>query len=195
MSKKVLLIADDDEMSRTIIKRFLKNSFDVLEAEDGYQTLDIIMEQHVDVLLLDIIMPKRNGLEVLDDLRKDERYNDLGILVATSTKEKTEREALSLGADDIVSKPYDPVVIQKRMENIMLMKEAKRQKELLLSDNVQALISQEETRIESVVETHLGKFHKYAEIILQNLENGKLVAQMAEDIHREADRLKEELSR
>lgn len=195
MSKKVLLIADDDEMSRTIIKRFLKNSFDVLEAEDGYQALDIIMEQHVDVLLLDIIMPKRNGLEVLDDLRKDERYNDLGILVATSTKEKTEREALSLGADDIVSKPYDPVVIQKRMENIMLMKEAKRQKELLLSDNVQALISQEETRIESVVETHLGKFHKYAEIILQNLENGKLVAQMAEDIHREADRLKEELSR
>ena len=129
MSKKVLLIADDDEMSRTIIKRFLKNSFDVLEAEDGYQALDIIMEQHVDVLLLDIIMPKRNGLEVLDDLRKDERYNALGILVATSTKEKTEREALSLGADDIVSKPYDPVVIQKRMENIMLMKEAKRQKE------------------------------------------------------------------
>ncbi|MDD3411134.1 MAG: response regulator, partial [Eubacteriales bacterium] len=102
--RKVLLIADDDEMSRRIIKRFLKDTFDILEAEDGEQALELLHTRRVDGVLLDILMPKMDGLQVLERLRADDALARVGVLVATSTKEQTERAALSLGADDVVSK-------------------------------------------------------------------------------------------
>ena len=129
MSKKILLIADDEEMNRRIIRRFLKSDYEVIEAENGKQTLDMMHDRHVDVLLLDITMPVMDGLEVLETMKKEAELDHVGVLVATSTKEKTERAALSLGADEVVSKPYDPVVIKKRIENILLMKEMKARKQ------------------------------------------------------------------
>lgn len=98
------------------------------------------------MLLLDIIMPEMDGLEVLRYMQRDENLSYIGVLVATSTKEKTERTALSLGADDIVSKPYDPLVIRKRLENILAAKVVAEQKNLLLKDDIDGLISKEPDR-------------------------------------------------
>ncbi|MDD2971639.1 MAG: response regulator, partial [Lachnospiraceae bacterium] len=131
MDKKVLLIADDEEMNRKIISKFLKNSYEILEATNGKMALTMIREQHVDVVILDIIMPEMDGLEVLEHVRARREWDAIGVLVATSTKEQTERTALSLGADDVVSKPYDPLVIRKRLENILAVKELQMQKKLL----------------------------------------------------------------
>lgn len=119
MEKKVLLIADDIEMNRSVIKRFMGKNFIVLEAKNGQEVLDILSKNRVDVLLLDIIMPVLDGLEILKKIKEDNLYPDMAILVATSTKEKTERQALDFGADDIVAKPYDPTVIYHRMSNIL----------------------------------------------------------------------------
>lgn len=125
MDKKVLLVADDVEMNRSVIRRFLKRDYEVLEAETGIQALEIIRSRRVDLLLLDIIMPEMNGLELLLQLEQEKDIYRPGILVATSTKEQTERQALSLGADDIVSKPYDPIIIKKRLGNIDAVRELK----------------------------------------------------------------------
>lgn len=153
INKKVLLIADDDEMNRKIIQNFLKNSYEILQAKNGREAIEIIRSKKVDALLLDIIMPEMDGLEVLKVLKEDHTYDNMGILVATSTKEKTERTALSLGADDVVSKPYDPIVIQKRMDNIIIMKEAKMRSQM--SKGADAMLRIDET-FEKMLEKSAG---------------------------------------
>lgn len=126
MAKKVMMIADDVEMNVTVIKRFFSKDFDVLVASNGLEVMRLLKAQKVDILILDIIMPEMNGIEVLQEMHNHSEYSDIAVFVATSTKEKTERMALEYGADDIVSKPYDPVVIKRRIENIMTKKELQR---------------------------------------------------------------------
>jgi len=119
MSKKVVLIADDDIMSREVIRQYFEGIYEVIEASDGTEALEILANRPVDVVLLDIVMPRQTGYEVLQVVKCDKKYSDLRILVATSVTEKTERRALELGADDIVFKPYDPVVVKKRVDNLL----------------------------------------------------------------------------
>lgn len=187
MNKKVLLIADDDEMNRKVIRRFLSNVYEIEEAVDGEETLQIMEDHQIDALLLDIIMPKIDGLEVLERIRKNPKYENMGVLVATSTKEKTERSALSLGADDIVAKPYDPIVIKKRLENILLMKEVKAQKELLQNQDMKALEETIHNNYKSEIEGSIEKIRRMTDIIRKNKGNVKLVMEMADSIEQEVN--------
>lgn len=183
MGKKVLLIADDVEMNRKVIQKFLKSEYDILEAENGIEVLNILNKQKVDVLILDIIMPIMDGLEVLNRMSEVEEYRKIGILVATSTKEKTERTALSLGADDVVSKPYDPIVIKSRLRNIMAMKELK----YLTEYTQQGQSSLELNRFYSQMEDFIGRIEKMAKIIYANYENIELVRQVAVNLLEETE--------
>ncbi len=193
MDKKVLLVADDDDMNRKIIGRFLKNDFDILEASDGKATIDILRNNHVDALLLDIIMPEIDGLEVLKIMKADETFHNIGVLVATSTKEQTERLALSIGADDIVSKPYDPIVIKKRIENIMAMKEASEYKNKDY-ENVSEKIDEYKRQLCNKIEGILTSIANDANVIVSNLDNDKLINELAGNIIDDTDRIIEELN-
>lgn len=187
MSKKILLIADDDEMNRRIIRKFLKDSFDVLEAGDGEEALEILDSRQVDALLLDIIMPRLDGLEVLRHMQNNVKFQQIAVLVATSTKEKTERMALSLGADDVVSKPYDPIVIRRRLENIVAAKLAREQTKLLQRDDTDAFIKEKMDRLSEEIGSRTDKIRKCAGLIQENMDNRKLIVELAEEITREAD--------
>lgn len=187
MDKKILLIADDDEMNRRIIKRFLKDSYEVIEASNGREALDTLKEKHVDALLLDIIMPEVDGLEVLKQMGENADLTHIGVLVATSTKEKTERMALSLGADDIVSKPYDPIVIEKRLENILAVKEINVQKSLLQMNDADALVDFKLENLSVKASEISDKICKYADIIKENLDNKELVMQIIVNLKKESE--------
>lgn len=119
MALKNVIIADDDKGSRIVIKRLLGRDFNIIEAEDGEVALNLLNSMQIDFVILDIVMPKIDGLAVLETVRNNPKFDNVGILVASSTYEHTEREALLKGADDVVSKPYDPFVIKKRIENIL----------------------------------------------------------------------------
>ena len=191
MSKKVLLVADDERMNRTVISRFLKNDYVVLEAENGEEAVEILENNHVDIMLLDIIMPKMNGLEVIEYVKKNSKFNNIGILVATSTKEKTERHALAAGADDIVSKPYDPVVIKKRLENIWGIKMLK-----LQTESIGAVEKEEEwkkqiySQYNKEINDSIDKVNEMVHVIDMNKDNVKLITECTNDIRRNLDRLK-----
>ena len=192
MSKKILLIADDEEMNRKIISRFLKQEYEVLEAVDGKQALDLMHERHVDMLLLDIIMPEMDGLEVLEAMKQETKLEQVGVLVATSTKEKTERTALSLGADDVVSKPYDPVVIKKRIENIILMKEMKDRKQKESNADSSIVIQRKMSVVLEKVESAAKKVNNYIDIIRANMGNEQLVDELLDDIKNEMSGIEED---
>lgn len=191
MEKKVLLVADDEKMNRTVISKFFKNDYTVLEAENGEAAVDILENNHVDAMLLDIIMPKKNGLEVIDYVREHPELEGVGILVATSTKEKTERHALGAGADDIVSKPYDPVVIRKRLENILAMKELKMHSESLgLSEKENQWKQELHGKYQKKISDRVRKMNEIAEVIENNLDNKKMLKECTANLKIELDQLR-----
>lgn len=191
MDKKVLLIADDEEMNRKIISRFLKNDYEIIQAANGRAAMDTLYSTHVDALLLDIIMPEMDGLEVLERMRQEKELSHIGVLVATSTKEKTERSALSLGADDVVSKPYDPIVIRKRMQNILAVKQIDSHNEYMKDADTEMLLEKQEKELQKKIEPVVNRIIKYTDIIDASQDNIKLIVEVASDIKKEAAKIKE----
>lgn len=191
MGKKVLLVADDEKMNRTVISKFFNDDYTVLEAENGEMAVEILENNHVDVMLLDIIMPKKNGLEVIDYVKEHPEYERVGILVATSTKEKTERYALGAGADDIVSKPYDPVVIRKRLENILAVKELKRHSESMgLLEKEKEWKQELQEKAQKRLTDYVNKMSGIVDVIENNMDNKKMLIECVADMKIEMEHLR-----
>ncbi len=116
--RNCLLIADDDEVSRAILRSCFETEYTVLEAETGVQAMDYIerFNSQLAVVLLDIEMPGMRGTEVLEHVRSNHLGGDFPILVVTAHT-KQERSYLELGAADIIAKPFDVKVVQMRVQN------------------------------------------------------------------------------
>ena len=175
MDKRIILIADDDEMSRAVIQRNFSDVYDVYEAENGEKVLELIHSTPIDIVILDIVMPKVNGYEVLQQVKCDEKYSDMKVLVATSLLEKTERKALELGADDIVFKPYDPIVIKKRIDNLLTMQQQKRELEaaLIRSESANKAKTQFLSRISHDMRTPLNGILGIAALMKEKITDPK----------------------
>jgi two-component system alkaline phosphatase synthesis response regulator PhoP len=106
-----VLVADDEPHIGRIIKMKLEQGpFRVSLAYDGQEALDFINnDEHVDLALLDLMMPKLSGLDVLRQIREQERFKSLPCIVLTAGGDaKHERDALALGATQFLTKPFSP---------------------------------------------------------------------------------------
>ncbi len=106
-----ILVADDEPHIGRIIKMKLEQGpFKVSIAYDGQEALDFINnEEHVDLALLDLMMPKLSGLDVLRQIREQERFKTLPCIILTAGGDaKHERDALALGATQFLTKPFSP---------------------------------------------------------------------------------------
>ena len=120
-SRRTVLIVDDEAINRELLANILRNSYDVLYAEDGCEAMEIIERnwQHISMILLDINMPRMNGTELLKRLGEDEKLRRIPVIVLTADKD-AELESLRLGAADFITKPYDmPEIIQARVKRII----------------------------------------------------------------------------
>lgn len=117
----VILIVDDIEVNRVILKGIFENDYKVIEADDGTTALDILNSgTKVDIILLDIIMPVMNGIDFLKEIKKNKEYSEIPVIVNTQAGEQeNEYKALALGADDFIAKPYNPKIIKRRITNII----------------------------------------------------------------------------
>ena len=106
-----ILVADDEPHIGRIIKMKLEQGpFKVSIAYDGQEALDFINNsEHVDLVLLDLMMPKLSGLDVLRQIREQERFKTLPCIILTAGGDaKHERDALALGATQFLTKPFSP---------------------------------------------------------------------------------------
>lgn len=111
-----ILIADDDKEIRELIKLYLENEkYKVLEAEDGQQALDLLRHSSVDLCLLDIMMPKMDGYNVLKEIRRETNIPIVFISAKDADAEKI--LGLNLGADDYISKPFNPLEMVARVNS------------------------------------------------------------------------------
>lgn len=122
MGKTSLVIADDNREFSQILFEFISSyeEFDVVGmAKDGMETLELIEDKRPDVLLLDIIMPHLDGLEVLERIKDlDERYSPKVIILSAVGQDRITQKALKLGAEYYVVKPFNFEVFIKRLKEI-----------------------------------------------------------------------------
>lgn len=112
----VILIADDETEIRDLLRLYLENSgYDVLEAADGLEALAILEKEHVDLAVLDVMMPRMNGIHVLKKLRET---NNIPVLVLSAKDTDADKIlGLDLGADDYLTKPFNPLEAVARINS------------------------------------------------------------------------------
>ena len=122
-----LLVVDDDEMNRVMLSRLLTRSgYAVTEASDGAAALELVEKHSFDLVLLDILMPGIDGLQVLENLRRTRSVAELPIIMATAEDSSSDVvRALKLGANDYVTKPLDFSVVLARVQTQLSLKRAK----------------------------------------------------------------------
>src|SRR5919201_27277 len=128
-----LLVVDDEELNREGLARHLRrHGYAVSLAKGGREAIELLGRRHFDLVLLDIMMPGMNGLEVLKFLRRIDSLIDLPIIMVTAKGESEDMvEALELGANDYVTKPLDfPVVLARIRTQLALRRAVAQVKEL-----------------------------------------------------------------
>mgnify|MGYP001232908886 FL=1 len=113
-----ILIVDDDDRIRILVKQYLQdNNYLVTTAKDAFDAKNKIDLIKFDLIILDIMMPKKSGLELTDELKKE---NKVPIILLTAKGETDERvEGLERGADDYLGKPFEPKELLLRIKNIL----------------------------------------------------------------------------
>lgn len=121
MSKKTILVVDDERDLLDLIEYNLKKEgFNVLKAENGEEGIKVARENKPDLVLLDIMMPKMDGLEAVEIMRKDEDLKNIPIIFLTArSDEKTEVEGLNKGGDDYITKPISTTKLVSRIKAVM----------------------------------------------------------------------------
>ncbi len=115
-----VLVVDDDTITRMLVKLLLeREKYEVLEATNGRDAVEIATRERPDLLLIDLNMPEMDGYEAIGNLRKDLSLAMLPIVVLTSEEGPgIERRVLELGADDYMLKPFDPDVLLSRVNAV-----------------------------------------------------------------------------
>jgi len=119
-----LLSIEDDAFNQELAIAVFDdiNNISIYRASDGKEGLDILQKNSIDIILLDLLMPKMSGLELLKMLKTDSLYSNIPIIVITSkADEKT--VTYKLGADDFISKPYHPEELKLRVFNHLRIKQ------------------------------------------------------------------------
>ncbi len=122
----LILVVDDQEDSRNLlVRRLAKQGYSVTQAQDGEQALSLIATQPFNLILLDIMMPDVDGMEVLKRVRRTHSRTELPVIMVTAKRDSNDVvEALALGANDYVSKPVDYPVLLARIDVQMARKRA-----------------------------------------------------------------------
>lgn len=151
--RKRVLIVDDVELNRFILKGILCADFDVVEAENGRQALDILKNEgsNIAIVLLDIVMPEMDGFAVLTAMSKHGYLNYIPvIIISTESNAQYVDKAYEMGATDFINKPYNPNVVLHRVLNTI------------------KLFNRQQTLMEIVTEQVYEK-HRYADMMINIL--------------------------
>ena len=131
-NKKHILVVDDVTTNLRYIGEVLRDRYTLSMAKSGTQALKVMEKNIPDMILLDIKMPVMDGYEVLETLKKDERYSNIPVIFLTAdADEGNETKGLRMGASDFIKKPFVPEVMLSRIERILSQEEKNREIRLM----------------------------------------------------------------
>lgn len=115
--KKILLVEDEKDLRNMIKKYLIKQDFLVLEADNGEKALELFYKENFDLVLLDVMLPKRDGWSICREIKK---YTNIPVIIMTShSEEDDEVFGFEVGADDFVKKPFSLKVLVARMNKLL----------------------------------------------------------------------------
>jgi two-component system phosphate regulon response regulator OmpR len=161
-----ILVVDDDDGIRSLVKQYLnKNNFLVTTAESAENALEKILIIKFDLIVLDVMMPGKNGLEFIQENKKK---IDTPIILLTAKGETNDRvEGLEIGADDYLSKPFEPKELILRIKNILTKIKKDNQKRVIVFDNIKIDLN----KLLIFKDTNEFKINNTEKIILEKMIN------------------------
>ncbi len=167
VSKKILLIVEDNKDVRSFLTSHFEKDFQIVLAKNGKEGIELALKTIPDAIISDIMMPVMNGTDMCDKLKKDERTSHIPIvlLTALSSKENV-MEGLVKGADDYITKPFDIILLQTKLENLLIMRNSLREKyskELILKPSNISISSPDERFL-----------HKAIKLVEKNIDDSDL---------------------
>ncbi len=145
MDKQQILIVDDEEVNRAILKEMFRNEYETIEAANGQDAiLQIEKNQNIVLILLDIVMPVMNGFKVLDYMQEHKLLDDIPVILITSeTVQDSEDQAYAYGVADVMHKPFYPHIVKRRSKNIIELYQNKHNMEVRLKEQEEAILAQQ----------------------------------------------------
>ena len=114
MSNIQILVVDDESRMRKLVRDFLqREGYSVLEAGDGMEAMDIFYEQKIDLVILDVMMPRMDGWQTCREIRRDSTVPI--IMLTARSEERDELQGFELGVDEYISKPFSPKILVARV--------------------------------------------------------------------------------
>lgn len=139
MYKEKLLIVDDSPINRSLLIDILSSEYEIIEVENGLEAITY-MEKHIDeivLVLLDIIMPIMDGFEVLNIMNKNGWIQSTPVITITSeTASKSIDTAYNLGVSDYINRPFDELIVQKRVKNTILLFSKQKRLENMVTEQI-----------------------------------------------------------
>ena len=157
-AEKILVVDDNKEIVYSISELLKYEGYEILKAYDGMEALDIMERENVDLILLDVMMPRLNGLSALMKLREKSRIPV--IILSAKTEESDKVSGLTLGADDYIEKPYNPAELIARVKALIRRNQLYNSKPSL----------EEESHEKWVIEGKLFINTKENEVLVENEE-------------------------
>jgi len=117
-----ILIVEDSELNIAVLTDILGDKYELHVAKDGQTGIEMAKSKLPDLILLDIVLPRMDGYEVIKVLRDDWETKDIPIVFVTALNNvDDERKGLLMGADDYINKPFDPLIVKLRVDIQMRM--------------------------------------------------------------------------
>ena len=118
--KKKILVADDDPQIHGLLTRVLSSDeFEIIHAYDGQETVERVNDEVPDLVVLDIMMPLKDGRDICQELKKNPETKDIMVLILSAKDQQLDRVlGLDLGADDYVTKPFSPNHVARKIRKM-----------------------------------------------------------------------------
>jgi DNA-binding response OmpR family regulator len=128
MADSTVLVIDDDPVILKLLEvNFEMEGFTVLVARDGEEGIDVARRDQPDLIVSDIMMPKKSGLELVTELKGDARTNAIPIILLSAKAQNADvRSGMDAGADDYVTKPFEPLDLVDRVNRLLEARASKR---------------------------------------------------------------------
>ena len=129
-----LLIFDDEKQNRLLLTELFGTTYKIIQAKNGVQALEKARQHRPDLILLDVLMPEMDGMDVLRELKRDDATRLIPVIFITALDSATDEEnGLNLGAVDYISKPFHPPIVRVRVRNQLQLVHQRRLLEQLAS--------------------------------------------------------------
>jgi DNA-binding response OmpR family regulator len=166
-----LLVVDDNEMNRDLLQRRLeRQGYEVTIADNGARALELIQSERFDLVLLDIMMPKMNGYEVLEHVKNDPRLRAIPIIMISAVDDlESVVRCIELGAEDYLFKPFNPVLLKARITATL---DKKRLREGTYSQTqIRPALDDLQRSIEDFASGRLGSLNHQQETLLDQMRD------------------------